>query len=142
MAAPAACLDECMHIDLVEALWRRGFSVASMQIAGPRGVDDDAVLARATELGRVLVTHNVQHFTAVHAAFEQQGRAHGGIVCLPQTRPFWRIELRAAMMLDWLGTQPYASRLFVWDALQQQLGRGVWLQGYDGLEVLQAFGRA
>lgn len=141
MSAPAACLDECTHLDLVEALRHRGFSVTSLQIVGPRGASDDAVLMRATEIGCVLITHNVDDFKRWHATFEREGRAHGGIICLPQSRPFSRLELRVSMMLDWLGTRPYASRLFRWGELQRLLEGGFRLPGYSEDEVRDALGR-
>jgi Domain of unknown function (DUF5615) len=142
MPAPAACLDECTHLDLVDTLRRRGFSVTSLQIVGPRGATDDLVLQRVSELGCVLVTHNVSDFKAWHATFQRQGRAHGGIIGLPQTRPFRRLEHRVAMMLDWLGTQPYTSRLFLWGHLQQLLERGFRLPGYSDDEVREALGQS
>lgn len=142
MPAPAACLDECTHLDLVETLRRRGFSVTSLQIVGPRGSTDDVVLERATELGCVLITHNVSDFKALHATFQRQGRVHGGVICLPQTRPFRRLELRVAMLLDWLGIQPYASRIFVWGQLQRLLENGFRLSGYSEEEVREALGKS
>lgn len=45
------------------------------------------------------------------------------------------------MMLDWLGTQPYASRLFEWGQLQQLLERGFCLPDYSEDEVREALGR-
>jgi hypothetical protein len=141
MPAPAACLDECTHLDLVHALRRRGFSVTSLQLVGPRGAADDLVLERATALGCALITHNVTDFKRWHATFITQGRAHGGIICLPQTRPFRRLELRAAMLLDWVGTQPHASRLFLWGQLQRLLEQGFRLPGYTEGEIQEALGR-
>lgn len=142
MAAPAACLDECTDLDLVAALRARGYDVTSLQIVGPRGVDDRVVLERAVELGRALITHNVADFRAVDAAFRREGRTHHGILGLPQARggPFVRLELRAAMLLDWVGTQPDRFRLFIWGQLQQQLERGARLPGYGEDDVRQALG--
>jgi hypothetical protein len=114
MPGPGAFLDECTHLELVDALRRRGFTATSLQVVGPRGAPDEVVLQRATELGYVLVTHNVNDFKIWHETYQRQGQAHGGIIGLPQTRPFPRLELRVAMMLDWLGTQPHTSRLFQW----------------------------
>ena len=142
MSAPAACLDECTHLGLLDSLRRRGFSVTSLQIVGPRGTNDEDVLDRATALGYVLITHNAGDFKVWHATFERQGRSHGGIICLPQTRPFKRLELRAAMMLDWIGTQPYASRLFIWGELQRLMERGFRLPDYAEAEVREALGRS
>jgi Domain of unknown function (DUF5615) len=114
---PPALLDECLDAPLVPALRERGFDVVSLLTIGPRGIADPAVLERAFELGRVLITHNADDFRAVHAAFLWQGRVHAGIICLPQRGPLRRRALRAAMMLDWIGAQEYASRLFVWGEL-------------------------
>ena len=100
------------------------------------------MLERASELGCVLITHNIGDFKAWHATFQRQGRAHGGIVGLPQTRPFPRLELRVAIMLDWLGTQQYASRLFLCGQLQQLLERGSRLSGYSEDDVREALGQS
>lgn len=89
----------------------------------------------------MLITHNVRDFKAWHATFERQGRAHGGIIGLPQIRPFVRLELRAAMMLEWVGTQPYRSRLFVWGQLQRLLEQGFRLSGHTEEMVQAALGR-
>lgn len=143
MPAPPACLDECTELDLVEALATRGFDVVSIQIVGPRGASDDLVLERATQLGRVLVTHNIRDFRLVDEAFRRAGRPHGGIVGVPQARggPLSRVELRVAMMLDWLSTQEYESRLFGWGQLQQLLERGFRLPGYDAADTRHALAR-
>lgn len=133
-----------MNVRLVGALTARGYDVTSVQFVGPRGRDDGAVLARATELGRVLMTHNVEDFRDIDADFRSQGRPHAGIIGLPQLRgaPLRRLELRAAMMLDWVAGQPDRSRLFIWGELQQLLERGVQLPGYNQQEVREALGRA
>jgi hypothetical protein len=142
MPAPAALLDECLDLALVGDLRQRGFDVLSLLTIGPRGVADALVLERATELGRVLVTQNADDFKAVHAAWRQQGRAHPGIICLPQRAPLGRRTLRAAMLLDWIGAQEFASRLFVWGELQRLLERGFRLPGYTADDVQEALGRA
>lgn len=141
MPAPPACLDECTHLGLVAALEARGFSLTSIQIVGPRGADDDVVLARSTELGRVLITHNTDDFKAVHADFLRRGQEHAGLVCVPQTRPFSRLELRVAMMLDWIADRSRASQLFVWGDLQRLLERGHRLPGYSEDETRRVLGR-
>lgn len=143
MPAPAACLDECTDLHLVEALQGRGYDVTSLQIIGPRGLDDSAVLARVTGLDRVLITHNADDFRRLDAEFRRDDRQHGGIIGVPQSRgaPFSRLELRVAMMLDWLGTQPYESRFFTWGRLQRNLEIGFRLPGYSEAEVQHALGR-
>lgn len=97
---------------------------------------------RAAELGRVLVTQNVNDFKAVHTAFINQGRPHPGIIGLPQRGALQRRALRAAMLLEWIGTQAHASRLFVWGELQRLLAGGYGLAGYTNEEVDQVLGRA
>ena len=144
MSVPAACLDECTDLHLMSALQARGYDVTSLQVIGPRGMDDGTVLRRTTGLGRILITHNAADFRRLDAEFRRQGRPHGGIICLPQSRlgPFSRLELRAAMMLDWVGMQPYASRFFRWGQLQQQLEGGFQLPSYGPEDVQHALGRS
>lgn len=144
MPAPPACLDECTHLRLVEALSARGYDITSIQIVGPRSALDPQVLERATELGRVLITHNVGDFRAADEAFRRAGRRHAGIIGVPQLRgaPFSRLELRVAMMLDWVGTQEDVGRLFAWGELQRLLEGGLRLPGYTEDDVRHAFGRA
>lgn len=142
MPAPAALLDGCLDLALVRTLTQRGFDVASLLTVGPRGVADALVLERAADLGRVLITQNADHFKALHVALLRQGRPHPGVICLPQRGPLSRRALRAAMLLDWIGTQEYASRLFVWGELQRLLERGFRLPGYSDGDVLQALGQA
>ncbi|HEV8638441.1 MAG TPA: DUF5615 family PIN-like protein [Chloroflexota bacterium] len=141
MPAPPALLDECMDVALVPALRARGFDVVSLQTVGPRSVDDALALERAVQLGRVLVTQNTNDFKAAHAVFLHGGRGHPGIICVPQRGPLSRRALRLAMMLDWVGAQDHASRLYVWGELQQLLERRFHLPGYDEEDVRQVLGR-
>jgi len=138
----SALLDEDARPGLVSALTARGFDVVSVHVVGPRSAADTKVLDRAIELDRVLITHNADDFKMVHADFIRQGRAHPGIVCIPQRGSLIRRTLRAAMMLDWTANQPRASRLFVWGQLQQMLEQGFRLPGYNEDEVRQALGRS
>jgi transposase len=73
--------------------------------------------------------------------FLRQGRSHGGIICLPQTRPFSRLELRAALILDWLADQPYGSQLFLSGDLQRLLERGLRFPSYGEEDIRHALGR-
>jgi hypothetical protein len=140
MPAPPALLDEDVRLGLVSALSARGFDVVSVHVVGPRSADDAKVLDRAIELDRVLVTHNADDFKVVHAGFIRAGRAHPGIICIPQRGSLLRRTLRAAMMLDWIASQPYHSRLFVWGQLQQMIERGLRQSGYSEDEVREALG--
>ncbi len=140
MPAPPALLDEDIRLGLVEGLSARGFDVVSVLPVGPRGAEDALVLEHASALGRVLVTHNTADFKSVHSDFLRHGRAHRGILCVPQRGSPALRTLRAAMLLDWIADQPQRSSLFVWGQLQQLLERGFRLPGYTEEEVRQVLG--
>lgn len=133
-------LDEDVRLGLVAGLTERGFDVVSVHQVGPTGVEDGLVLDRAIKLGRVLITHNTDDFKAIHAAFLRHGRSHSGIICLPQRGTLRRRLVRASLMLDWVGTQPRLSQLFVWGHLQQLLERGFRLPDFSEDEVREALG--
>lgn len=142
MPAPPALLDECLDVAVVLALQQRGFDVVSLLTIGPRGVDDSRVIERAMELGRVLITQNGDDFRALHATCLRHHGAHPGIICVPQRGPLSRRVLRAAMMLDWVGTQAYDTRIFIWGDLQKRLERGLRLADYSDEDVQLALARA
>jgi hypothetical protein len=143
MPAPPVYLDECVDRPISEALRARGFDVLTAIEAG-RGEDpDDAQLEYATGTGRVLLSYNRTHFRRLHATWLGIGRQHGGILLIPQAPPVKRRELRAAMLLDWLGTlDDYRSRLFQWNDLQRRLLDGFRLPGYTEDEVGDVVGRS
>lgn len=142
MAAPPVYLDECVDRPLVDRLRQRGFDVLSAVEAGHGEDPDEAQLAYATSIGRVLFTYNRVHFRRLHAAFLAAERGHGGIVLIPQASHVDRRAVRAAMMLDWLGQLgQYRSCLFQWNDLQQQLLSGFRLHGYTDQDVRLAIGR-
>ena len=74
--------DEDADARLAEALRRRGFDVETTVAAGLRETSDDGQLAYAASQQRALVTHNIQHFPGVHAAWIEAGREHWGIIIL------------------------------------------------------------
>jgi hypothetical protein len=141
MPAPPSLLDECTDLELVAALRARGYSVESAQRTGLRGLPDEVVLEQAAQRDRVLITHNERHFRREHRRRLEQGRGHGGIACISQVGPIERLTVRAAMMLDWIGSQDRRSQFFIWGRLQQQLERGLRLPGYTEDEVRFALGR-
>jgi hypothetical protein len=143
MAAPAAYFDEDVPAPAARALRMRGFTVLTTSEAGALTASDDAQLLRATELGYVVVSHNRWHFRRLHEEFIRTGRAHGGIVLLPQDTNPDRLALRIALMLDWVGTQGApTSRLWAWNACQQALIHGFRLANYSENDVSLALGRA
>lgn len=141
MPAAPVYLDECVDHGLVPLLERRGVQVTTAQAAGALGQDDEAQLDLATRLGLVLLSHNQRHFQRLHVSFEQAGKPHAGIVLIPDS-DLSRLEVRAAMVLDWLAQFPDpCSRLFRWHDLQFEMTRGLELSGYSDVEVAIALGR-
>jgi hypothetical protein len=143
MSAPPAYLDECIDRPVTEALRRRGFDILTAIESGLGEEPDEIQLAHATRARRVLISYNRWDFRRLHAAYQLDGRDHGGIVIIPQSLLAHRRHLRAALLLDWLGTlDTYHSRLFQWNDLQQLLLRGLRLPGYSEEEVNDAIGRS
>jgi Domain of unknown function (DUF5615) len=70
--------DECFPLPVVEALRRLGHDVLTASEAGQanQAVPDTAVLALATQLGRVVLTLNRRQFIGLHGL----NPAHMGIV--------------------------------------------------------------
>ncbi len=141
MAAPPVYLDECVDRLVEEALRERGFDVLTALEVG-RGEDsDEAQLAFATSLGRVLLSYNRADFRRLHATYLRTGCEHGGIILIPQAPPIGRRQLRAALLLDWLGTlHDHRMCLFHWNDLQQFLLGGFRLAGYTEDEIATAVG--
>jgi len=102
MAAIRFFMDEDVYAAAVQALRRSGFNVVSTSEAGRCGQSDEAQLAWAAAEGRALVTFNVAHFAALHAAWLRSGRHHGGIVVSSQRAvgDFVRRLLRLARELS------------------------------------------
>ncbi|VTU00860.1 Uncharacterized protein OS=Candidatus Entotheonella sp. TSY1 GN=ETSY1_46280 PE=4 SV=1: Mut7-C [Gemmataceae bacterium] len=73
---PTFYADEDVPGPLVRALRALGHDVLTAPQDGRAGADDAAVLARATELGRVVLTKNRGDFHRLHAAVP----GHSGIV--------------------------------------------------------------
>lgn len=62
-----------------EGLRRRGVDVLTSQEDDTREVDDEALLQRATELGRALFTQDNDLLT-IASLWQQQGREFGGVI--------------------------------------------------------------
>ena len=144
MPAPPAYLDECVDHDLVSSLRSKGYQVTSALEQGRAnlGDADDAQLDFATARGWVLISHNERDFRNLSREYLLRGRTHGGIIILPEYSPYDRFVIRAAMLLDWLGTMPnHRAGFFKWGHLQELLEQGFQLQGYDEDDVLLALAR-
>ena len=135
-------LDECVDQRLVRLLQRKGVDVLTVQEAHTLGDDDESQLLFAAASGRLFLSHNQLHFRRLHAAFVREGRAHGGIILVPQTIPLARLEVRLELMLDWVATfAEHTSKLFTWSDLQQQLIGGYRLSTWREQEVSDALAR-
>jgi hypothetical protein len=84
MSAVRFFTDEDLYAALAPALRRIELDAISSPESGRLGESDDLQLAWAAGEGRVLVTFNVAHFTALHADWLSQGRHHAGIVVSSQ----------------------------------------------------------
>jgi len=74
-------VDEMYSPAIAVDLRSRGHdAVAVQEIPGGPGLSDDALLRRARDDGRVLLTENVADFLALHAIFLQSGGRHCGLV--------------------------------------------------------------
>ena len=71
---------------LVRGLQARGIDVTTAFDAGMAGRDDEQQLEHATRLGRVIFTFNVDDFCRLHAAYQDSGRKHSGIVVAHRRR--------------------------------------------------------
>jgi Domain of unknown function (DUF5615) len=72
-------MDHNIQGAVVEALRARGVDCITATQDAATTLDDDALLDRATQLGRVLVTYD-KDFFAIHAARLSAGRQMGGII--------------------------------------------------------------
>jgi hypothetical protein len=144
MTAPAVYLDECVDCELAPRLVQRGFVVTTALTQGMVGASDARQLAYATQQDWVILTHNRRHFQREHQEYARLRRPHSGIIILPQRSTLARLELRAAMMLDWLEAhQPeYRSRLFLWNELQLQFTQGLQLAGYTADDLREVLGHS
>jgi hypothetical protein len=84
MSKPAFFTDEDVYAAVAAGLRNAGLDAISAPEAGRLGQSDESQLAWAADQGRVLVTFNVAHFSALHSTWFGQGRQHSGIVVSTQ----------------------------------------------------------
>lgn len=75
-------LDEMLDPEIAIQLRKRRRDVESIQGDRPEllGLDDEAVLHRAKQLGRTLVTDNVRHFLPLHRQYLAEQKTHSGLL--------------------------------------------------------------
>lgn len=72
--------DVHVPVAITAGLRRRGVDALTSQEDGTRTVEDEVLLARPTELGRVLLTQD-EDFLQLAAAWQTAGKVHGHCVC-------------------------------------------------------------
>ena len=84
MSAAKFFTDEDIYAAIAPALRKAALDAVSTSEAGRLGESDESQLAWATAQGRVLVSFNVAHFAALHAAWMGAGRHYAGIAVSSQ----------------------------------------------------------
>jgi hypothetical protein len=94
--------DEDVYGAVSVALRKAGFDAVSTPEVNRRGESDDSQLEWAASQGRVLVTYNASHFSALHSNWITSSRHHAGIVVSSQRpiRDTVRRLLRLAKSVD------------------------------------------
>ena len=77
--------DSAQH-RLIAALRSHAVDVLTSLDAGMNARDDESQLAMAVVLGRVMVSANASDFASLHQSWADQGRAHYGVLIIPQQR--------------------------------------------------------
>jgi|SRR6476469_8967841 hypothetical protein len=76
-------LDDCADSDLlVDLLRRAGHQVFTPRSEGTAGADDPVHLAHAAAKRLTLITKDPEDYTLLHGEWQQQGRAHAGILLI------------------------------------------------------------
>jgi hypothetical protein len=76
-------LDENMDAAVAPQLRSRGIEAQNVYDLQQQGWSDAALLASSAAAGRILVTHNIRDFIALHRTYLAEGRSHAGIVVTP-----------------------------------------------------------
>ncbi len=82
----ALYIDADLTTRIVPALRQRGYGCRSAIEDGFDNALDEAILARATELGMVLLTNNDRDFSPMARRWTEGGRDHAGILIFEQFR--------------------------------------------------------
>jgi hypothetical protein len=91
--------EDSMDRKLAAAFRRRGVDVLTALEAGMSERDDVDLLEHATSLGRVVYTFNIGDFSRIHAAYQQQGKTHAGLIFARQKQYSVGEQLRRLMKL-------------------------------------------
>lgn len=80
-------LDEHIWVGLADILVQRGFDVIHIITIEQRGIDDESVLALATQQDRAVFTNNTRDFVPLARLWYDHGRKHAGIILSAQLAP-------------------------------------------------------
>ncbi|HTU89922.1 MAG TPA: DUF5615 family PIN-like protein [Gemmataceae bacterium] len=99
--------DEDFALPVVKQLRQLGHDVITVQGDGRTSAPDPDVLARAANLGRVVLTYNRHDFERLH----RQGAAHCGIVTVKQDGNFSALAARIHSALTGLSPGRWCIRV-------------------------------
>jgi hypothetical protein len=102
--------DEDVYASVASALRKAGIDAVSTPEVGRRGESDDSQLVWTAGQGRALVTFNVAHFAALHAAWMNAERHHAGIIVSSQ-RPIGDMLRRLLNLAGTLDASALYDRL-------------------------------
>lgn len=91
-------LDADVDVKLAANLREKGYDCLSSREVGNAALSDEAQLTYAAVEGRVLVTHNIQHFIPLFERWWHTGRSHPGIV-VSQQIPLGELQRRVIRFL-------------------------------------------
>lgn len=115
-------LDECfIDKDLARQLRAAGHLMYVVTELGLGGADDGVQLAKATELGAVLVSQNQRHFEPLHHRWQAEGRTHAGMLVTHQVRIGLKVQWldRAARLLTPALAQDQLMKLSMFETEEQ-----------------------
>lgn len=103
-------MDEDVSALTATLLRSRGLNVVTALSEHMLGQDDAAQLARATALGRCIVTHNRLDFEQLHRRYLAAGQEHAGIV-IAARRPPHELATRIVTLLNALTADEIHNQL-------------------------------
>ena len=99
--------DEDFAFPVVETLRQLGHDAITVQEDGWISKPDSDVLARAADLGRVVLTYNRRHFERLH----RQGVPHCGIVSTKRDEDFLALAVRIHTALSGISLGRWCIRV-------------------------------
>lgn len=110
MSKLAFFTDEDVYAAIAAGLRKAGLDAIGTPETGRLGESDESQLAWAAGQGRVLITFNVAHFSALHSTWIAVGRHHAGIVVSSQ-RPIGDMLGRLRHLADTFDATAMQDRL-------------------------------